>query len=258
MVTNTTSMLRNLNNGAEVFLVGTAHISKASADEVRDVMRAVRPDVVMVELDAGRAERLKRGQTTQEFIQGLMSQIARPGMDPKGLMFQLGVGGMYQAFRAFGFEPGAEFKVALEEAERMGAKVVYGDQHIQRTLARISAGLDFSQFMRLMGSSPAEGLDLGEGLGGLESQVESLKTRAAARMMTERLRAVAPGLAQALIDDRDQHMADVLLKQHGRVVAVVGLAHLDGIERRWEAAQKAGGAATVLQVPPSQAAAAGR
>ena len=36
LLTNTTSYLRNLDNGAEIFLVGTAHVSKASA-QVGDV-----------------------------------------------------------------------------------------------------------------------------------------------------------------------------------------------------------------------------
>ncbi|KAL4422410.1 hypothetical protein ABPG75_008607 [Micractinium tetrahymenae] len=73
--------------------------------------------------------------------------------------------------------------------------------------------------------------------GSVEAQVEGLKTRAMAREMSEYMRRVNPRLAKALIDERDQHMVDSLSKLEGRVVAVVGLAHLDGIERRWEALQ---------------------
>lgn len=35
----------------------------------------------------------------------------------------------------------------------------------------------------------------------------------------------------------NQHMADALLSLDGTTVAVVGMAHLDGIERLWETAQ---------------------
>ena len=42
-----------------------------------------------------------------------------------------------------------------------------------------------------------------------------------------------------------QYMTDVLLRQRGRVVAVVGLAHLDGIERRWDAAMSGSSPKTV-------------
>ena len=39
-------------DGKEVYLVGTAHISQESAALVRNVIRAVKPDTVMIELDA--------------------------------------------------------------------------------------------------------------------------------------------------------------------------------------------------------------
>lgn len=35
-------------------------------------------------------------------------------------------------------------------------------------------------------------------------------------------------------DERDAHMVRELSRLEGRVVGVVGLAHLDGMERRWE------------------------
>lgn len=47
---DTTAVLRNLHNGAEIYLVGTAHVSKRSAEEVREVISLVQPDAVMLEL----------------------------------------------------------------------------------------------------------------------------------------------------------------------------------------------------------------
>jgi len=57
----TMSLLRNLRNGSEIFLVGTAHISKTSAEEVRSVIRSVNPDNVFVELCDDRAAAIRRG-----------------------------------------------------------------------------------------------------------------------------------------------------------------------------------------------------
>lgn len=192
--------------------------------------------------------------------------------------------------KLFGMEPGLEFKVAMQEAEKMGARcvprcssvlclclyacgcvdgvlsrhfvencshkstkirrpgyltgvstrraahaaplktlfspkvllppnafpcrVLYGDQDVSHTLRRLSAGLDWQTVSRLMTSSP-EGADLGlsdnsdsssssGGLSGMEGAVEALKTRAAARRMTQHLRGVAPELAVALVDERDE------------------------------------------------------
>ena len=43
----------------QIFLVGTAHVSRQSAEEVRELIRVVRPSTVMVELCTERAERLR-------------------------------------------------------------------------------------------------------------------------------------------------------------------------------------------------------
>jgi pheromone shutdown protein TraB len=46
-------------------------------------------------------------------------------------------------------------------------------------------------------------------------------------------------LASVFVDERDEMMTNELLKcRYERVVAVVGMAHMDGIERRWNVAQK--------------------
>ena len=51
--------------------------------------------------------------------------------------------------------------------------------------------------------------------------------------MSRFLREAHPGLARAVIDERDEHMVERLREVEGRGVAVVGLAHLDGIEAKW-------------------------
>ena len=55
-----------------------------------------------------------------------------------------------------------------------------------------------------------------------------------ATLMSKFLREAHPGLAGALIDERDQHMVERLRKVEGKGVAVVGQAHLDGIVAKWE------------------------
>ena len=65
-LSETSSLLRGLRTGAEVYLIGTAHVSRASADQVRATIRAVRPTTVFVELCPERAERLARGGAAGE------------------------------------------------------------------------------------------------------------------------------------------------------------------------------------------------
>jgi len=51
------SRLLNANTGQEVYIVGTAHISAVSAELVRDTIRLVRPNKIMVELDSQRVKK---------------------------------------------------------------------------------------------------------------------------------------------------------------------------------------------------------
>jgi len=231
----TASLLRNLKTGAEVYLVGTAHVSQKSATEVREMIRLVQPQTVVLELCHARLAKLRdSSQSSPGFLQALFSSLGVPG----GLQSKLVGAGMYGILRSFGLEPGAEFRAGIEEADRLGARIVCGDQDQRVTAQRISENLRLSDIMRMMSSPSSLSLDLKESFdtftSSFEDRIESLKTREAARAMSDTIRKVNPGVAAALIDERDQILADSLLSAKGKVVGVVGLAHLDGIEKRWK------------------------
>lgn len=71
----------------------------------------------------------------------------------------------------------------------------------------------------------------------IEAVVEGMKRRAIVTEMQNCLEEINPQMIRALVHERDEHMVNTLLKLEGRVVAVVGLGHLNGIEKRWEAVQ---------------------
>ena len=153
----------------------------------------------------------------------------------------------YQLFKLSGLEPGAEFKVALAEAERLGARVVLGDQAQHVTLQRLRNVITFADVMRYAQSAlsprppPPELANLGIDWNDVEATVEALKTRRAVRAITRYMRDEFPAVAEAMVDERDEIMASNLaLIPSGRVCGVVGMAHMDGIEARWEAAQRGG------------------
>ncbi|KAJ7282198.1 hypothetical protein O6H91_Y355600 [Diphasiastrum complanatum] len=106
------SYLRNPESGAELFLVGTAHVSSKSAEEVREVIHKVKPDIVAIELCEERARNLMRGadNITLNFRQVLRELMKYPGgwgQKILHLFFKV----FYQMMRDAGFEPGMEFKV---------------------------------------------------------------------------------------------------------------------------------------------------
>ncbi len=43
--------------------------------------------------------------------------------------------------KTLGMDPGLEFKVAMEEAQKLRARIVYGDANVQETMRRISQSL---------------------------------------------------------------------------------------------------------------------
>mmetsp|Transcript_52654 Transcript_52654/g.157734 ORF Transcript_52654/g.157734 Transcript_52654/m.157734 type:complete len:87 (-) Transcript_52654:75-335(-) len=77
---------------------------------------------------------------------------------------------------------------------------------------------------------------------GLGDRVEALKTREHARLMTTWMGEALPDVAEVMIRRRDVIMANCLRERcgDGQVVAVVGMAHVDGIEREWGKATSGG------------------
>lgn len=234
--------------------MGTAHVSRRSAEEVSALIDVVRPDAVMIELCAGRAKKLMEGgvRSDGEFLREMLGSLLAPGGSFGEKMFKLSFSGFYRFLRSLGLNPGGEFRAAIEGAERHGARLVYGDRDVNETMKRLASSIDFEDVLRLVSTQspnpPQHIVDYFENNGGNKSQekrnttiedhVEALKTRAMARDMAHFLREASPKLAQALIDERDEILTKSLRKLQGRVVGVVGLAHLDGIERRWESLQK--------------------
>ena len=120
----TLSHLRDTHADREVYLVGTAHVSQRSADEVSELIRLVRPDHVAVELCPSRAARLRAGDGEQDFAVALQRAFGNSfgaGGGGAGLL-----GAAFQAlnglWKQYGLVPGVDFKAALEAAERAGVR----------------------------------------------------------------------------------------------------------------------------------------
>lgn len=85
----------------------------------------------------------------------------------------------------------------------------------------------------------AENVDVGDKVS-VTSAIETIKTRSTVEELVKDLREALPNIYSALVDERDEYMTLSLLTRLSeeprsapqRVVAVVGLAHEDGISRR--------------------------
>lgn len=230
--------LRNGENGADLYLVGTCHVSEKSAQQVKQVINFVEPNVIAVELCKKRAQSLQHLESSERNLLQLIldSWKVSGGLLKKLLRLYLGL--QYHHLRVVGFEPGKEFKVALEECKRMEAQLLLIDEDVGVTIGKLVDVLSFSVVLRLFKA----GKRLEEMVGNvvLEDVIEQFSERGFARKIMEIMKIECPEIMKVLITHRDQVMFEHLRTCQGKVVGVVGMGHMDGIEKMWrDADQKA-------------------
>ncbi|KAI3867268.1 hypothetical protein MKW98_001702 [Papaver atlanticum] len=123
-------LLKNSNNGALLYLVGTNHHSKHSAETVKKVIDNVKPDIVAIEQCEKRAMSLMKLKPKHATLYKLFRFSMRT---PGGLGVKLGMfltNCHHRRLFAHGIFPGLDFKVAMEESSRVGARCFYIDQDI--------------------------------------------------------------------------------------------------------------------------------
>ena len=212
--------------GKAIFLVGTAHVSKASADLAEQVIRQVKPDSVAIELCEPRYQSLKNPDRWKNMD---IVSVIRQGK-AYVLMAQL----MLAAFQKklgdqLKIKPGAEMVRAAEIAEETGARIVLADRNVTTTLKRTWASLGFWSMGKLFFAM----------LGGLfseqkidEAEIERLKSSDALDELMREFSKALPEVRISLIDERDKYLAEKIQSAPGtRIVAIVGAGHVAGIKR---------------------------
>ena len=212
--------------GREILILGTAHVSSASVDEVRALIRSVRPKTVCVELDEMRYQALTDDSRWRKLD---IFQVIRD----KKLLFLL-VNLTLTAYQRrigdrLGVRPGAELIAAVEEAKAVGAQLVLADRDIQATLKRSFASISWWNRVQLIGSL-ITGFFASNEIS--EEEIEKLKDRdTISEVMTEFAR-VMPALQIPLIDERDRYLMSSVQEAPGTpIVAVVGAGHVAGMTR---------------------------
>ena len=208
----------------EISIVGTAHVSQRSVEEVRYVIGQIRPDTVCVELDRTRYEALVDANRWRNLD---LFQIIRE-KKVLYLLASLALSAYQKKIGArLGVKPGAEMLAAIEAAKEVGAELVLADRDIQVTLKRTWASLRFWDKARLASGLLATPFSMGDID---EAQIEELKDRDTISEMLEELAAAMPGLKRPLIDERDQYLMSSVLEAKGKkIVVVVGAGHVAGM-----------------------------
>lgn len=210
--------------GREIHLIGTAHVSQKSVEEVKRVIREVRPDTVCVELDQNRFESM----TNPEVFRKLdIFKIIRE----KKVLFML-ASLVLSSFQRrigerLGVKPGAELLAGIETAKEVGAELVLADRDIQATLKRSWFNLSIWNRMQLFTAMVGSLFTQDEFT---EERIESLKERDTISEAMRQLAEQMPRLQVPLIDERDRYLMSKIQEAPGKViVGVVGAGHVEGM-----------------------------
>ncbi|HEY5928627.1 MAG TPA: TraB/GumN family protein [Kofleriaceae bacterium] len=218
--------------GTTYFVVGTAHVSQRSVEEVRHVIAEVKPDVVCVELCKPRYDALTKDSAFRDLD---IFKVVREGKTLY-LLAHLALSSYQRRIGAsLGVKPGAELLAAVNAAKELDLPVELIDRDINVTLKRTWANLGLWKRSMLLSSLLVGWEDKDNGEAVTEQTVEDLKEpKALSEMLTELGRAV-PEVKGPLVDERDQYLASKMLeagKGKRKVVAVVGAAHVPGMTQQ--------------------------
>jgi len=214
----------------EYVLLGTAHVSRASAEAVRAILESESFDAVAVELCESRYRSLRNPEAFRELD---LFQVIRQGK--AGLIAANLALSAFQRRLAeqFGIEPGAEMKAAIDGAEARGLPVWLIDREVGVTLKRAYRSVGFFDRLGIIGGLGASLLTREDVS---EDEIEKLKQGDLLGSMFNEFAKESPPLYEALIAERDRFMTASLRDEASRnpvkrVLVVIGAGHLAGIER---------------------------
>lgn len=248
-------------------LLGTMHIAQASATATRDLIQIQHSKgtlgAVFLELDETRHARLSKPSSAgadESLLNIALSALRRAPEAPLATLVELASTTLYRSLHQLGFASGLEFLAAIEATSRLDVPLILGDQHIFVTTARIAEAFkkdlnlprllavaladsqkefketDVERAVRDAFQAVAAG-DVRKG----QERLAAVLQRGSLPEIVSPMRRYVPRVARAILDERDVVMANNLItaisnlpseKRH--VVAIVGLAHVDGITREWE------------------------
>ncbi|MEE2961182.1 MAG: TraB/GumN family protein [Myxococcota bacterium] len=218
-------------NGRNFYLLGTAHISEHSVDEVKGLITAVEPDVVAVELCDTRHKALTDSNRWKNL------DIFTVIKERKFLMLlaNLAMASYQRRMGAkVGVEPGAELMAAIQSGKSSGARIELIDRDIQTTLRRTWASFSFWQKIKNVFGAITSVFDSQELQ---EEDIEALKSTEKLDDLMGQFAQAMPEVKKPLIDERDAYMVSKLQDIEGKkIVGVVGKGHLSGMVSRFEEA----------------------
>lgn len=212
-------------------IIGTAHVSEESVNEVKDAIYEQHPDIVAIELDRGRYAKIKNKMMgIEEDDEISVTRIIKE--NKVGLFLVSTLLGYFQSKIGdeVNVDPGSEMIGAIEACEDLNIPIALIDREINITLQRALNKMGFMEKAKF-----AYGLLLS--IFGLDDDeddidIEELKKSETIDDMMEIFKDEAPSVYEVLVHERDAYLAGRIMQiPHEKVIAVVGAGHRPGIEK---------------------------
>ena len=221
-------------NDCAITLLGTAHVSKVSADKVQELIATGQYDAVAVELCPSRHKVLVNPDAIAKMD---LFQVIKSGQASM-VAASLALGAFQQRMaEQFGIEPGAEMRVAIKDAQAAKLPVILIDREIGTTMKRIYHSVPwwkrFNLFAGLLASVISNEKVSTE-------EIEKLKQGDVLESSFSQFAENEQDLFRPLISERDTYMSARLIKEcqennYQHVLAVIGAGHLPGMSKQLEA-----------------------
>lgn len=217
----------------QIFIVGTAHISRQSAEIVHKVITEEHPDIVCVELDKQRFKALSEKKKWEKLD---LKQIIKQKQLSTLIINIILASYQKKLGKKLGVNPGIELLEATNTATHLNIPIELCDREIRITLRRAWASMSFYQKMKLFFSGFA-GIFEKEDIS--EEKLAELRSKDVLNEIISELGKSMPVLKRVLIDERDQFIAHKIKHALGqKIVAVVGAGHVNGITKILESDQE--------------------
>lgn len=217
-------------NDCVITLLGTAHVSKASADKVAELLETGDFDAVAVELCKSRHNNLI---DPDAFAKLDLFQMIRQG---KATMVtaNLALGAFQQRMaEQLDIKPGAEMRTAIDTAAQRDLPVLLVDREIATTLKRVYRNVSWWQRLHILSGLIASVVSRQEVTA---EEIERLKEGDILESTFTQFAEQAMDLFIPLVDERDRYMAARLLQEaetgrYRHLLVVIGAGHLKGIQQ---------------------------
>jgi len=214
-----------------ITLLGTAHVSRTSADTVEEMLNTGTYDAVAIELCPSRYNALIDPDSLARMD---LFQVLKEGKVPM-VSASLALGAFQQRMAdQFGIRPGEEMRRAIDMGRQHDLPVLLIDREVGITLKRIYRNVPWWQRLTLFSGLLASVLSREEIP---EEEIERLKEGDVLESAFTQFAEREKHLYQPLIAERDRYMAarileEIELTEHQNLLVVIGAGHLKGLSEQ--------------------------